>query len=382
MLRVSVRKIAGGLQFALLLLLLLGTTQSQASPSEAYAVCPGLENDVERLACFDRYIVARGENMGQEPEGAAFSSLREEDAPLFGFGIDGLTNHEPNKLLARMDSNDISRLYMDAELSVKHPVLSPVVDVISSLLSIDETRNLPRLYLAFTTRFSQYLGSRNSAPVVARRYNPELFLRVWRDGHYGRADPSYWDFGYGHESNGQHIDSEILFRDAQNYYVSNNQSAAFARDSISRGWDYVSIDWHKQWNTGFLPNWTGQTETKIEYRHYLENGLFQGAPEEYNAWEGFGDEQKTRDNYDGLKLSVQYDFFDGNCPDFFCFEKVKLTHRTGYAKPFTHNTTAIELTTNLAGLPINLWAQSGYNSDLVDYYDYSNSWGLGVEFRR
>jgi len=25
---------------------------------------------------------------------------------------------------------------------------------------------------------------------------------------------------------------------------------------------------------------------------------------------------------------------------------------------------------------------SGYNSDLVDYYDYSNSWGIGVEFTR
>ena len=209
-----------------------------------------------------------------------------------------------------------------------------------------------------------------------------MFLRVWRDGHYGRNNPSYWDFGYGHESNGQQIDSAALFQRVEQYYENSNQPAAFARDAISRGWDYVSLDWHKQWNTGFLPNLTGQTETKLEYRHYLKHGLFQGAPEEYNSWEGDGMEAKTRDYYDGLKMSVQYDFFEGNCPDFFCFEKVKLTHRTGYAKPFSHNTTSLELTTNLAGLPVNLWAQSGYNSDLVDYYDYANSWGLGIEFRR
>lgn len=382
MLRVSVRETKGYSQSILLVLAMLITLHSQASPTEAYEVCPELEVDEERLACFDRYIAVSAENNGQEPQRIAFSTLANEDAPLFGFGIDGLTNHEPNKLRARMDSNDISRLYMDAELSVKHPVLSPVVDLISATLDIDRTRNLPRLYLAFSTRFSQYLGSRQSAPVVARRYNPELFLRVWRDGQLGRTDPSYWDFGYGHESNGQQIDNATLFNQIQQYYANNNEPIEIARDSISRGWDYVSVDWHKQWNTGFLPNLSGQTETKLEYRHYLKHGLFQGAPEEYNVWEGDGDERKTRDYYDGLKLSLHYDFNPGSCDDFFCLEEARFIHRTGYAKPFAHNTTVLELTTNLAGLPINLWAQSGYNSDLVDYYDYSNSWGLGIEFRR
>lgn len=370
------------LSLATLSTALLWAGSSWASPTEAYEVCPSLEDNLERLACFDRYVVASGENTGEEPAPVAFSSLAVEDAPLFGFGIDGLTNHEPNKMIARTDSNDISRFYMDAELSVKHPVLSPVVDLISSTLNIDRTRNLPRLYLAFTTRFSQYVGTRDSAPVVARRYNPELFLRVWRDGHFGRTNPSYWDFGYGHESNGQQIDNATLFNDVQQYYLGNGQPPEFARDAISRGWDYLSVDWHKQWNTGFLPALTGQTETKIEYRHYLSHGLFQGAPEEYNVWEGAGSDAKPRDYYDGLKMSVHYDFFEGSCGEFFCFEKVKLTHRTGHAKPFAHNTTSLELTTNLAGLPINIWAQSGYNSDLIDYYDYTNSWGLGIEFNR
>lgn len=377
------KRFPGAFQMSLLLSFMAFGSWAQATPGEAYRVCPELSDDGERLACFDRYAE------GLEPVAPAGDPARlDESAPLnreqglFGSGIDGLTNHEPNKLLARMDKNDISRLYMDANLSVKHPVLSPVVDVVSSLLNIDRTRNLPRLYLAFTTRFSQYIGSRNSAPVVARRYNPELFLRVWRDGGYGRTDPSYWDFGYGHESNGQYINSEALFRQVEDFFEDSGEPRQFARDNISRGWDYVSIDWRKQWNTGLIPNLEGQTETLIEYRHYLEDGFFQGEPEEFNSWEGNGGGEKTRDYYDGLRLSLAYDFVNGACQDFFCFEKVELVHRTGYASPFTHNTTSLELTTNIAGLPIHLWGRAGYNSDLVDYYDYTNSWGFGIEFIR
>lgn len=371
-------RMSGAFQMSLLLSLLLFTAMATATPGEAYRVCPQLANDSERLACFDRYSESLP---GSGQQALEESLLIDMEQGLFGSGIDGLTNHEPNKLLARMDKNDISRLYMDANLSVKHPVLNPVVDVVSSLLDIDRSRNLPRLYLAFSTRFSQYLGSRNSSPVVARRYNPELFLRVWRDGGVGRIDPSYWDFGYGHESNGQQINSEALYREVESYYVGNGESRQFARDNISRGWDYVSVDWHKQWNAGFLPNLPGQTETLVEYRHYLEDGLFQGAPEEFNAWEAPGESAKTRDYFDGLRLSLSYVLNSEGC-GFFCFEKVQVVHRTGYASPFTHNTTSLELTTNIAGLPIHLWGRAGYNSDLVDYYDYTNSWGLGIEFLR
>lgn len=358
------------------LALLFWPAISHASPTEAYQTCPQEPDDAARLACFDRY------SLEPAAQDTGISTLEPPSLARFGSGVDGLSNHEPNKLLGRMDENDISRLYMDATLSVKHPVLNPVVDIVSSLFDIDRTRNQPRLYLAFTTRFSQYIGSRNSAPVVARRYNPELFLRVWRDGGSDRLDPSYWDFGYGHESNGQQINSEELYRQVESFYIDSGESTQFARDSISRGWDYVSVDWNKQWNNGFLPNLAGQTETAIEYRHYLDDGLFQGKPEEYNLWEGDGLSEKSRDYYDGLRLSLKYDFIAGSCPDFFCFEKVEVTHRTGYAKPFSYNTTSLELTANVAGLPINLWGRAGYNSDLVDYYDYTNSWGIGFEFFR
>lgn len=172
--------------FSLLLLPLQGNA---ADYDEAFSTCPAISDTASRLACFDGY--APQANQGYEP--------------LFGFGIDSLTSHEPNKLLGRTDSQDDSEFYMDATLSVKHPVLTPVVEQLAKIFDIDQETNIPRLYLAFTTRFSQYIGSRPSAPVVARRYNPELFMHVWRDGVHDRTNPSYWDFGYGHESNGQRI---------------------------------------------------------------------------------------------------------------------------------------------------------------------------------
>jgi hypothetical protein len=185
--------------------------------------------------------------------------------PLLGNGVDGLTIHEPNKLLARLDSQDERVHYMDATLSVKYPVLNPVVDAISTVMNIDRARNTPRLYLAFTTRFSQYVATRQSSPVVARRYNPELFLRVWRDGVYDRTNPSYWDFGYGHESNGQRINDPHAYNLAAAAADLRGDPEIAARESISRGWDYLSIDWVKEWNTPFLPKLPGRTETQIEY---------------------------------------------------------------------------------------------------------------------
>lgn len=353
------------LPMAVLAFLVSGSLFS-ASSELAYATCPAITDDVTRLQCYDRYA----------PHPDIVNST------LFGYGVDGLTSHEPNTMFARTDSGDESQFYMDATLSVKYPIFKPVIEAVARKFDVDPESHTPRLYLAFSTRFSQYIASRKSSPVVARRYNPELFLRVWRDGSRGRTNPSYWDFGYGHESNGQRISDLSALQLAEANALAAGDPANSARERISRGWDYVSIDWNKEWNTPFLPNLDGRTETLIEYRHYLDNGLLQGKPEEYNVWEGDGAGAKTRDYYSGLKLSLQYDLTNIACSGFVCFNRVQLTHETGYAKPFKNNTTNLELSTELLGLPFYIWGRSGYNNDLADYYKYSNSWGIGLEFVR
>lgn len=363
-----------------ILTLCLASTLASASPSDAYKRCPTIENGLDRLACFDSYIDTGAISSGPvgifqgDASDAVILDSRDRAVNNLPRLKEGLSSHEPNKILARMDENDISRLYMDANLSLKYPLLTPAVERLFDFTGIQMPAK-PRLYLAFSSRFSQYIGSRDSSPVTARRYNPELFLRLW-DNRAG-----YWDIGYGHESNGQQINSQAAFEQEEQNYRNNNQSEIFARDGISRGWDYVSVDWNKQWETGFLPNLEGFTTTHVELRRFLGNGLLQGAPEEYNDWERQGSEPKPRDEYAGLKFSLQYDLPPNFCV-IACFDRVELSHQTGYADLFEHNTTSIELTTSVVGIPFHIWARSGYNSDLVDYFDYTNSWGIGVEFRR
>jgi hypothetical protein len=356
---------------------------SFASSEQAYSQCPKISESMRRLACFDSFSESKDTIQSTTP------TIKQALDPVGGEGEyiplraalyspqsrEGLSAHETNRMLARTDSNDINSLYMDAELSLKYPILTPLVESLFDLTGF-QLEKKPRLFIAFSSRFSQYVGSRESSPVVARRYNPELFVRAWTD-----SNDSYWDFGFGHESNGQQVDSERAFAELEQFYIDQNETPAFARDSISRGWDYLAVDWNKQWETGFLPSLKGFTTAHIELRRYLSDGFLQGAPEEYNDWEEQGSEPKTRDEYDGLKFSVQYNLIDELCI-IACFDRIELTHRTGYADPFSRNTTSLELTTSLLGIPFHLWAMSGYNSDLIDYYDYSNSWGIGVEFTR
>lgn len=359
------------------------SSASFATSEQAYKQCPKISDAMQRLACFDSHAESNSTSqLNIEAIKSALNPVLEESEDKLGeerlFSPqprEGLSAHETNKMLARTDSNDINRLYMDAVLSLKYPILTPLVESLFDLTGF-QLEKKPRLFIAFSSRFSQYVGSRESSPVVARRYNPELFLRTWTD-----SNDSYWDLGFGHESNGQQINGPQAFAQLEQYYINQNETPLFARDSISRGWDYLSVDWNKQWETGFLPSLKGFTTAHVEWRRYLSDGLLQGEPEEYNDWERQGSEPKPRDEYDGLKFSVQYNLVNELCI-IACFDRVELTHRTGYAEPFSRNTTSLELTTSLLGIPFHLWAMSGYNSDLIDYYDYSNSWGIGIEFTR
>jgi hypothetical protein len=288
-----------------------------------------------------------------------------------------LTSHEPSHLMLRNDTLDSSANYMDFSLSVKHPVLpnaaplnavhNTVTTALEGFLPGDNEFFM-QMYLSFSGRFSQYIGERQSSPVVARSFRPTLFYRFWT------SPSNFLDFEYGHESNGQRINTpEALLRE-QDDYVASGEPAFYARDSLSRGWDYTALRWRRTWNDKWV--------TRLELRHYLDDGVLQGAPEEYNTWEGNGAQVRPRRQYDGVSLGFQYNFnrsrcFLGTLP--VCFQRVELTQETGYAAMFDHNNTTLELTSDLFGLPVQLWAKTGYNSNLVDYYRHSTSWGLGIE---
>ena len=288
-----------------------------------------------------------------------------------------LTSHEPSHPMLRNDSLDSSASYMDFKISAKHPVLPNAAPLNALHMAVSNTLEdlLPgdneffmQLYLSFSGRFSQYIGTRESAPVVARSFNPTLFYRFWT------SDTNFLDFEYGHESNGQRINSLEALQREETDYLAAGEPAVYARDGISRGWDYSALRWRRTWNDKWV--------TRLELRHYLDDGYLQGEPEEYNLWEDGGTGPRPRRQYDGVSFGFQYEFnrsrcFLGTLP--VCFQRVALTQETGYAAMFEHNTTTLELTSDLFGLPVQLWTKTGYNSNLVDYYRHATSWGMGIE---
>lgn len=264
----------------------------------------------------------------------------------------------------------------------------------------------PNLYFAATIRAGQYIGTRPSSPVVSKRFNPLLSLRFWGtdvNGHRESED-NFLEFVYGHESNGQFIASRSRFNEQLRVYLNQANDAstpeaatqaratAFlaTRDNISRGWDYVGIQFARDWDAK-LP-WAQQRDVtmalRAKFNYYLPTGLAQGESEEYNAWEA-DPEGKARRRVDGL--SFRYTLTVGprqshekpsGLGDILQIERrYALTWTTGYVTPFRYNTLKAEAGVTLfKKLPFTVWYRYGYNSDLIDYYRKDHSLGLSLSY--
>lgn len=286
-----------------------------------------------------------------------------------------LQSYEPNTIGITRDDNDVT--YMDFKLSLMYPMFHKGTpdDVWSS-------HWVPMPYFAFTGRFAQYISTRDSSPVVSKRFNPKIFGRYWLD-----KDKSYFDLGYAHESNGQRINSEALYLDLRDQYVTNNEDADFANDSISRGWDYIDVTWKQilNFDQESKPKniKSRHTETYLNIKYFLDNGALQGKPEEYNSWE-LGPAGLPREYYDGLSLMIKHSA-DYEQPDgdrgFYSGYKLALQYTTGYKDSFENNTLRAEATFKCYDIPIMFWYSKGYNSDLVDYYKNIESFGIAMELR-
>lgn len=316
--------------------------------------------------------------------------------------------YEPIYVGYTFDEDD--QAYLDFSLSIMTPisVLFPTEDWNPSAKIPGGNRNystadmidprLPRVYFAFSGRAGQYIGTRDSSPVVGKRFNPLMSFRWWQkerdfESPDGVGDWSFHDFfevSYGHESNGQRIgdidnpqtpEQENLGRDRYEAlraeYLLIDGDASIARDELSRGWDYLGARWARSWKirehrTLFL---------LLDGRYYLSDSPIQGEAEEYNLWENDDDwlakydGEISRSKVDGLRASLRFEFESGN--RFLTVNEVKLDFATGYEDPFERITTRLELGFKYT----SLWYRNGYNSDLVDYYRKDESWGVALKIR-
>lgn len=271
----------------------------------------------------------------------------------------------------------------------------------------------PHLYFAATMRAGQYIGTRPSSPVVSKRFNPLLSLRFWATDRQGRreSEDNFLEFVYGHESNGQFIASPGRFNDQLRVYLNqaidaptpdaatlaHSTARLAARDNISRGWDYVGVQFARDWDTNFFDSWAPDATIALraKFNYYLRKGALQGDAEQFNPrWETSpanvlpDPEGKARKYVDGLSFRYTLtvapprgEKAPTGWAKLLRFERrYALTWTTGYVEPFRYNTLKAEAGLNIYGLPLMIWYRLGYNSDLVDYYRQDHSYGLTLSF--
>jgi len=276
-----------------------------------------------------------------------------------------LSSDQPNRLGCTRDSYDRG-CFMDFVLSVRYPLFY------KALQGGHKFDMLP--FFSFTGRMGQYSGSvRHSSPVVTKQFNPSLYFRFYTansaNHQLGMADSKqdYYDVGYAHESNGQYVDSVAVF----NTTAASVGGLENAQDYISRGWDYLTYKRHLHFEA------VGRNAMDIDLRYFLSYGLFQKGSEEYFPWEAPRPIMHIS-QVDGIRMKVTRDI------DWSWFKGVTLSYTTGYRDIARWNTFRMELgftpLSNLMGLPIILWGQSGYNSSVTQYYRKAWSVGLAASF--
>lgn len=276
-----------------------------------------------------------------------------------------LSSDEPNRLGCTKDSYERS-CFMDFVVSMRYPLFYE---------ALEEGHKFDMLpFFSFTGRMGQYSGNvRHSSPVVTKQFNPKLYFRVYTSNtvgqHLGTTDSiqDFYDVGYAHESNGQYVDSVPVF----NSMAASVGGPDIAQDYISRGWDYMNYRRHLHFHA------FGTNSMDVDFRYFLSYGLLQKGSEEYFPWETPRAITKIS-QVDGIRLKVNREF------NVYGFKGATLSYITGYRNLARWNTFRAELgftpLSDLMGLPIVLWGQTGYNNNVTQYYRKSWSFGLAASF--
>jgi hypothetical protein len=277
-----------------------------------------------------------------------------------------LCGYEPTTIGYTKDSDDVG--FMDFKISVRYQLFPESITKGLNYIA-DDLGNKYSLYIAFTGRFGQYIGTRDSAPVIGKRFNPKAFLRRWTDmAERDLEKRGYLDLGYGHESNGQSVTTAGQYAQAQ----AAAERPEFANDQLSRGWDYLELVWKKAKYSA-----VDGLSSYVTLKYFLENGLLQGAPEEYNGLEN-SPQGKPRSQVNGVAGLLKY---SRETEKLWVLEDFKAAagYETGYHRMSRYNTWRLELGTKVVQLPVNFWYQTGYGSDLAQYYKKVSSKGIEVQ---
>lgn len=255
----------------------------------------------------------------------------------------------------------------------------------------------PHGFAAATVRGGQYIDGRKSSPVVGKRFNPLVSARWWLPA--GQASDQvkndrFIELVLAHESNGQWIEDPVTFANAEAVRLENLRQGQFAvgkseadlraiarsetRDDISRGWDYVGVNF--RWAADLTEKdlkWRNRLTFEARLQHYVV--LLQDKLEEYEPWEAVRG-GKPRNRVDGMYFKINYKREQvASARKYFRWAtEASVSWRTGIGAPFAYNTWEFELGGRVFTLPVLLWYRTGYNSDFIDYFVRDESLGLKV----
>ena len=284
-------------------------------------------------------------------------------------------HNKPNYLLVRQDSLETDDNNIELNLSLRYRILG------------DNLFEGKSLALAYTGRFDFFWSSRESSPVINRLNNPELLFRSAPE----RGEDSTFKFvqiGYGHESNGQFIDSQEQY---------DRFNDPYKEEYLSRGWDYLTFETKLEIDLLSIRNSPandGQCKQRLScvnawfnFRQYLSHGLLQGEIEDHlfrpNDRVSGGIGRVT-----GIKTILSSESKIVGTRTFDSYE-IRIEHVTGIEKPYFRNSfqTSFRLTTNLRfnkneiKLPLLFTYFDGYGEEIVDYAHRTHFWGIGLSFR-
>ena len=147
------------------------------------------------------------------------------------------------------------------------------------------------------------------------------------------------------------------------------------KDNVSRGWDYVEATWKKAFPVGERSQ---MSSMYVQLKYFLPRGFLQGRPEQYESWE-MHPEGKPRKAVNGVAAIFKHEFGNLKLDGWLDKPKVAIVYETGYSPALRHHTYRVEGGIKFLELPLGIWVQRGYGSDLAQYYKTVTSWGLQVE---
>jgi hypothetical protein len=233
------------------------------------------------------------------------------------------------------------------------------------------------VFFGFDLRAAFYYGDRPSSPLVIRSISPNLHYRHFLGdsnlSKRNRVDSEYWDIGYGHLSNGQTISALPTFND-----LKNQLGDQYARDYISRGWDYLEGTLKLNRHPSF-PEEIAYETYSLDFRKYI-GGIFQKNVEEFNPAIEAPRAITKLNQVSGIGFNARLGFVPSRYEP---FDNLSLTFNTGLIDAFKWNTLKVDATTRpvpIIGVPVTVWFSSGYMPDLAQYYRRVSSVGVAFVF--